>query len=306
MVMKNFLSKIDLLSREMSPSIAEVFHTVQNSETYSFENAKIDNFADQLSVCEDLQELTQILWCVAMEAGFQNCSLTVLRQKTYGLLRSRMCTSLSEIWTERYQSRNYQNVDPVIRRALARKEPFLFSELHSCSPMIEEFWTDCENHGIGRNGLCFVLGTNDGVRVCITYYTTKSAEKTRCLTSLTGCDLSAISILAYEIFNGITQKTQLTDIILSEVELRFLYKLATTSNLDEAKNIMQRYGSKNSLQASIRMKLGVSTIFQALAIACSNKWFDELPFDNADYLRPFPELEGWELAVDLLDSDPAP
>ena len=164
--------------------------------------------------------------------------------------------------------------------------------------MTEAFWDDAEKFRAGRSGFCFSSTRPSGARLGVTFSTNDTDARSAELFRLNGHDLTVIAQLAIECFCYLSSGDGLSEEPLSMEELRFLHTLATSPNPEKALTISSNYGGNKSLQDSIRKKLNVSTVFQAISIASSMRWFDMLPFSSEDAVRPFPGLTGWELAED--------
>lgn len=276
---------------------------IEEMEPYQFRTDTFDEIADALSECTELSDLSKLMLDAATSAGFENFIIFVLKNGTNRALQSRVCTSCNADWLARYHSQRYQFIDPVIAAALRADGVFEFADLEGISPVIASFWADAEAHRIGRNGLCIARTRSDGVRIGVSFLTAKSATQARGLVRLNGTDLVTIADLAMDAFcyasYGLAGEAE----ALSPEELRFLYLLATRSNPREAFEVLPQYGSNKSLQASIRRKLGVETVFQAISLSAARGYFDEVPYEWSEVTRPFPSLVGLDAAT-LAFADP--
>lgn len=277
--------------------LKRIVQIVDSTETHRFRTPELEMIADEISECSDLGQLSNILWRASTSTGFQNFAIFVLSQGSCGTFRTRICTSYNEAWINRYQAKNYQFIDPVISEASRRDGWFLFSDLKSNAPAHSSFWKDAEDHQIGRNGVCFTTTRPDGARVAVVFSTSNSAEKTKELVRRDGFDLRFLAELAVECFCYGAIGLQLPDDTLSVEELRFLYTLATSSEPKKALDIAPKYGSNTTLQSSIRAKLNVETIFQAVSVASTRGWFNYLPYDANEVIRSFPGLSGLDIAA---------
>ncbi|MFD1158078.1 autoinducer binding domain-containing protein [Roseovarius aestuarii] len=265
---------------------------IENSGVHTYRTDELCDIGEELSECGNLTELSELMWQAASATGFQNFAIFVIQQGSSGAFRSRICTSFKDSWVARYQEKSYQFIDPVIARSASEDGWFLFSELHSNAPMIESFWEDAENFGVGRNGLCFSISRKDGARIGVSFSTANTKEKVDALVRLNGYDLQFIAHLAVDSFCYTSRGPSLPDDTLSMKELRFLYTLASSPDPTEALEISAGYGSNKALQSSIRRKLNVDTVFQALTIVAAKGWFNQLPFDQTEVSKPFPALAG--------------
>ena len=272
--------------------LKRIVQIVEQSELISFRTCEFEEIADAVSVCDCLTELSRLMWQSATSSGFQHFSLSVVNQGQSAAPKSRMLTSFHEKWIARYQEKSYHFVDPVAERARHADDSFHFSELDHHVPLVQEFWADADRHRVGTHGFCYVTSRPDGARFSVTFFSGLSKAKFEEMLRLNRSDLEAISQLAVECFCHLTGGTIMDENVLSENELKFLHRLATGNNPAQAFEQTARFGGNSALQATIRQKLGVETIFQAIAIVSARRWFDSLPIDDSEIITPFPKLLG--------------
>jgi hypothetical protein len=288
--------------RQALRRLAEIFET---DCRHHFRTQEMADLADEIACCDNPEAFAELMWKVAIAAGFQNYTVFLMQSGNGAMYRTRATTSHSQDWIDHYRRMGYQAIDPVLKRALTQDGWFLFSDLPAETAQEEAFWADLEAHRKGRNGVCFAMTRADGARIAVTFSTSKSDDQTRMLVKLDGYDLKFIAEQAADCFICLSAGPNRSDCTLSIAELRFLHKLATSPRPEEAFTITAGFGSNKSLQASIRQKLKVDTIFQAVAIASMRKWFDQLPVDNSDVARSFPELAGRDL-LSMAQGDETP
>lgn len=260
---------------------------VENSEPYRFRTDAIEDIADALSECIELSDLSKLMWSAATEAGFENFIVFMLKNGANKVLESRVCTSCNSDWVARYQEQGYQFVDPVMAAASQSDGIFEFADLDDTAPAVADFWADADAHRIGRNGLCIAQTRPDGARIGVSYLTTKPESEARALARLNGSDLVIIANLAVDAFCFASYGLSGDAEALSNSELRFLYLLATRKDPQEAFDVAPEHGTNKSLQASIRRKLGVDTIFQAVSQAAARGYFDDVPYEASEVTQPF-------------------
>ncbi|WP_300016521.1 autoinducer binding domain-containing protein [uncultured Roseobacter sp.] len=287
---------------QVMEGLKRISHIIEESDAIQFRTDDMEELANSISVCDNLTELSQLLWQAATNSGFQHFSLFVVEQGRSANFSSRMCTSYGQNWLRRHEEKSYQFVDPVFLEAKSGNDSFLFSDLSTSSPLVREFWDDREEHNVGTKGMCYASTRPNGARIAVTFSSSDSEEKFSENIRFNRSDLEAVAQLAIEGFQHCASLTNLDDNTLSAQELRFLHTLATSSHPASALTMSSPYGGNNSLQVSIRRKLNVETIFQALATASANGWFDNLPFYSDDVVTPFPKLVGWE-AAEMAETD---
>ena len=291
-ILEDVLWSSKSMSIEIKNGVDRIIDLVEKNDVHSFRTAELEGLANDLAECVDLTDLSELMWQVATSVGFQHFTIFVLKQGTGGTFKSRVCTSYNEAWIMRYQEQSYQFIDPVMSQAAVSDGWFQFSDLKSDAPAIQSFWEDAEKHRIGKNGLCFAMTRVDGSRIGVSFSTMNTKEKVDQIVRMNGFDLRFLAHLAVDCFCFASFGPTLSDDTLNNEELRFLHILSSSSNPEDALKISSKYGSNKALQASIRTKLNVDSVFQAVAIAASKGWFNLLPYDPGEVLKPFPTLDG--------------
>lgn len=291
-----------MLDREDVPhhvgrGLERVARILEGMEPHQFRTDDFEDIADGLSECTDLSDLSRLMWKAATSAGYENFIVFVLKNGANGTLRSRVCTSCNAEWVARYQTKGYQAIDPVMARAAQEDGIFEFADLDGSGPLVAAFWEDAQAHRIGRNGLCIVRTRPDGARLGVSFLTAKTDAQAHRLARLNGADLVMIADICMDAFCYASYGLGGEAEALSPEELRFLYLLATRTDPKEAFEVMPKFGSNKSLQASIRRKLGVETVFQAVSKAAARGDFDDVPYDASEVTHSFPDLKGFDLVT---------
>jgi hypothetical protein len=274
-----------------------ILKVIEDREHHLFRTDDLERIADDISECSDLEELAELMWTATTTLHFQNFAIFVLRQGQGRSFNPRICTSFNEGWIERYVEQSYQFVDPVMVRASQADGWFTFSELDESSPILAAFWLDAARFGVGRNGICFAMTRKDGTRIGISFSSSDTKEKINNIVKINFIDMHFIAALASDAFCYSASGPSLPDETLTISELRFLHALVTSKNPEEALEVYPVFGSNQALQSSIRRKLGVNTVFQAVAVAASKGWFDLLPYEHEQIAKPFRPLLGMQEAL---------
>ena len=282
------------LSEETRRDLRRVISLIEDREFYSFRTAVLEDLASEIVECTDLEELSTLMWNVATGCGFEHATVFVLRQGDGVAFRTRISTSYPLNWVERYQTKSYQFQDPVVAHAQTCDTAFLFHELSTDSPMTRAFWEDAEAHGVGRNGICQAFSFSSGTRIGVSFASAKSDEEFLHTVALNATDALCLAQIGAEAFVYLARISQPSSPSLTAAELRFLHLLVTADDPQDAMSVTPGFGSNKSLQASIREKLGVKTIVQAVALASAHRWFDDLPYDVQDVARATADPESWE------------
>lgn len=279
---------------ETHRDLRRIISLIEDREFYSFRTPVLEDLANEIVECTDLEALSKLMWSVAVQCGMQHATIFVLRQGDGVAFRTRISTSYPLEWVERYQTKSYQFQDPVVAHAQTCDTAFSFHDLSTDNPMTEAFWEDAEAHGVGRNGLCQAFSFSSGTRIGVSFAYSRSADAFRQTLALNATDALCLAQIGAEAFVYLARISQPSNPSLSAAELRFLHLLVTGDDPQDALSVTPGYGSNKSLQASIRSKLGVKTILQAVALASANRWFDDLPYDVQDVAHATPDEHGRE------------
>jgi len=263
---------------------------IEDKDPHCFRTDDLEMAADELSQCVDLNSLSDIMWRATTSAGFQNFILFVLHSGSYGFFESRVCTSCKDNWINNYYKKGYQAIDPVINYAHRGDGIFEFSTLHNLSPVVEGFWKDSELYGVGRQGFCVVRTIDSGARIGVSFLSSASESLAKRQIRKNGYDLCMIADIAIEAFVYISHHAHARENTLSQDELRFLYMVASRNDPSKANLISPKFGSHDAMKASIRKKLGVETVYQAITLVAAKGYFDDLEYDTNDVVKSFPPL----------------
>lgn len=277
---------------------------IRDASSYLFRSERMDAVAGNIITCETTQDLARHLRDAATSAGFSYASIFVLTLSREGTpFRSRVCTSLPESWLQRYQTRNYQFVDPVYCLAHGLQAPRLVTQEPDDPPLVRSFWQDAVQRNIGSAVWVNTITCSDGSRIAVTF---NSIISTRLILEglrWDGTDLAMIANLAAEAFVQLNRMAGEATEPLSIPELRFLQMLCSGSDLNDVNSVTASYGSDISLQMSIRRKLGVRSLTQASIIAMNRGWFDDLPWERVEISTPFLSLDNEGMFKELVNID---
>lgn len=276
--------------------IAEI---VERTRPYPFRTGALSELADGIDEVTDLEQLAKCLWDVAVAAGFQHGTIFVVRLGHAAAFRHRICTSYPEAWLARYAEKAYQFVDPVVAMVAQSDDPFLFSEAGGSGPVVEAFWADAEAHRIGRHGLCFPVSLPGGAKAGVSFASASPEAIARRNAVRHRSDLFHLSRQLVDTFAYFARISSGQSQSLAPIELRFLHMLLTSEDPQEALRLTPAFGSAKSIQTSIKRKLGVSSVFQAVGIASAAGWFDDLPYERREVSHAAPGLAGWQLLDEL-------
>jgi hypothetical protein len=271
---------------------------------YEFRDTRLGAIAEELPEHADMDNLARLITEAGKTCGFTNASIFLLCYGSAITFEKRVCTSFPPEWLRAYDVNRYQYVDPVVARAISGGDPFLFSDLSRSSSLIEAFWTDSVAHGIGENGCCFVYDLDMNIRIGLSFASMGPPATVAEAFRVHRSDLDVLGRIACDTFiehSGVFQ-TERAD--LSVEELRFLKSLISQSASDDVAALLQDQ-EMQPLQTSICEHLGVATIFQALAVASRERWFNDLPFDGPEVAKPYPGVLQREPSDRPTRTDPA-
>lgn len=261
---------------------------------FEFEKKDFENIADDLSLTCDMEELIESLSKATVSADLQYFALFVMRAGPRSLLGPRMCTNWPARWVRRYCEKGYQFIDPLIEAARQDDGIFYLKDVTGKSSIVDSYISDAKTHRIGGEAICFAFSKNDGTRMALQFHS--DHEKVRPNRHLFDVqnDLEVIANLAADAFCYICQPEPFTENTLTVRELQFLFTLATQSNPEFARRHTDIFGGNLTLQSSIKKKLNVVSVFQAVSIAVAAGWFNDLPIKSEEVLRLNSGLIGWD------------
>ena len=274
------LNDLDLDRREypehVRSGLNRIASFVENQYEYVFRLPILDEIYEEILLCEDLTDLAGLLMKAAKTTGFEHVTLHIIDPGTETNFTTYLCTSYSKKWIKRYQEKSYRYIDPVAVRASASDGTFNFSELDKTSPLAKDFWKDAVAHGVGENGYSVVTTQENAARVHACFTSLGSSKETAELIRLNESDIKHVINCAIEVFLALTSGRQYNGNELSCEELRYLKDLAvkgTTAGLQMSE------AERHALNQGIVRKLGVETMYQAVAIAGSKGWLNNV--DNS-------------------------
>lgn len=281
-------SKADIsVLSDLQNDIKRLCEIVQGLPYYEFRNPKLAELADTLSYCDDIKSLAEVMVEVGDTCGFDHANIFVLRHGDAVAFNKRVCTSFPEAWLRLYDVKKYQFLDPVVARAMKGGEPFLFSDLPDDAPMVKTFWAAAVAHGIGCEGCCFVFDLDLDIRIGMSFACKSTQELATASFETNRSDLQVLGEIACSVFVELAGMIRVDKTQLSVDELRYLKDLISTTNQSGASEILQD-PDMQIVQRSICKRLGVGTIFQALAVVARERWFDDLPFDSREIVQSYP------------------
>jgi len=268
--------------------LMRIISTVEELDFHLFRTQNLNDLADEMAECFDLHNLSQILQKIAIETGFENYNLKLIRHGSNRTFQARWLSSQPTNWLKRYVEKSYQHIDPVHTKSISSTEWFRFSGDEKCDPIVRDYWQDARDHGTGTNGLCLINKTRGDAIVAVSYITSKTKTQLDELKNRNGYDLSFLTELAVDCFMQVSQISAPSKCPLTDDELTYLYLIAEKSDPKIALEYSPKFGSQRNLQDSIRVKTRAKSIYQAISLASASGWFDELPFSYDEVVEAYP------------------
>jgi hypothetical protein len=279
-VLNDLVSEQLPIDSPLQADLRRIVEIVERADPYAYRSLELAELAGALEHATSLDELSGYMCEVAVAVGFQYGTVFVLRQGSGGMFRSRICTNYPSEWVDNYDARRYQYVDPIMLRVAEQDTAFEFRHVQNRSPAVAAFWKDAAAHGVGREGVCIPVTLPCGAKFAVSFATSSTAEEAAQNVARHLSDLYVISHTLADAFGYFARITQNTPDQLSAAELRFLHMLVTCESPDAL--LRANANTDFSMQTAITSKLGVATIFQAIAVAATRGWFDEMPYSTSD------------------------
>ena len=277
--------------------ITEIFETLPE---YHFHSDVLEDLADAVIDVETITELGKLLWRTATSAGFQHANIfAVSCGSSRAPFRTRSCSSFPEAWLTRYVEANLHSLDPIFQIARSSQVSAVVQSRDVKAPFQQTFWTEASNYGIGNIAFVVPVTVSSGARVAVSFQSSCSADVVDHRLRQFGSDLEIIARLAADKFAELAQIVGGEDDVLSSDEIKFLWVLASTGDQKRAAEVRGAFGSNKALQVSIREKLGVETMVQAVAIAAARGLFEDGSIEHADVEAVFRGLEPMDEGAQL-------
>lgn len=295
------------LSPRVEAGLTKMVDIIANKSDHVYRENELADIAEKLMVAANLSDINELLWKAATLSGFKHASLVSLSGRSL-IGKFNACTSYSKEWIIAMASQRQFTADPIIQELLNGRDAFYFSDIRKSDNANESYWLERDRYRLGRNG--FALGittTNQAKRIGAIFCSDRPEETTRAIVEENGSDLREVARLAAETFATLSRIKSQEKESLNNVELEFLQTLALSDDPKSALNFTPVFGSKRSIQSTIKKKLGVNTIFQAVVVAAENGWLLPNKLDTMNTHVLFQELDGWDIVGKLEENScPAP
>lgn len=265
------------------------------NDYYRFSSPVLSNINDRLYAVNSVHTLGINALMAARNSGFQNITILVIDHDKWPIPKTRLFTSYSPEWVENYVSLNRDIRDPIFELAILKASSFTFFSCEKNGKLIGKFWRDPNFPSEVVAGFCVVSTRLDGSKIAAIYTEGICESNKRNICEDVKSDLEVLSNNIIDTFIDLVVPDRNIIEELTDMELEFLRTLATSDDPSEALKITPKFGSNYSLQNSVKTKLQVESIFQAVSIAVANSWFNVPKIHGFETSTAFSPLNGWDL-----------
>lgn len=276
-------------------SLSRASRIISESRDYHFRTEKAESLFDQIQVSGRIQDLSHLIFDMATHYGFKHGTLFLLQSgSTGGIWSHRVCTSLPERWLQHYKESEYQYIDPTIFSSLTSRQPVFVGRACNDSPRVTQFWNDVDRYKIGSTVYCGSHKTRSGATVGFSFVSENSERACTKKIRFDESDIFKLTGSLAAVFEELSAKGNGNLEELSQQELLFLRSVLLGKSTDDPINYGGFKVCPMSVQAAISRKLGVDTILQAVAVAASRGWLDEVSYSSGEVHTIFENLPNIE------------
>jgi DNA-binding CsgD family transcriptional regulator len=215
------------------------------------------------------QDLEETLKTIATDIGV--CHISYLRlspdQSADASLLAAIVT-YSVRWQHRYFEKQYVLIDPVMAKGSKAVLPFDWDELVSDDPVVQSFFMDALNYGVGRNGISIPVRNRRGAAYAVVSFTSNhSKEEWQEFKTSNMVKLQLISVLI-DSAASVNLKLVTPPVKLSKREEQCLIWAARGKTYQDISDILNiSFGSVKSYLDTARHKLNCINLTHAVAVA---------------------------------------
>jgi DNA-binding CsgD family transcriptional regulator len=214
------------------------------------------------------QDLEETLKAIAADIGV--CHISYLRlspDKSADASLLAAIVTYSVRWQHRYFEKQYVLIDPVMARGSKAVLPFDWTELASDDPVIQAFFMDALNYGVGRNGISIPVRNRRGAYAVVSFTSNHSPEEWDEFKKSNMVNLQLISVLI-DSAASVNLKLITPPVKLSKREEQCLIWAARGKTYQDISDILNiSFGSVKSYLDTARHKLNCINLTHAVAVA---------------------------------------
>ena len=226
------------------------------------------------------------------EFGFDWASIVILNSGSQRLVRQRVLTNMPNHARSFFAQKKSVSRHPLIHNTILTKRPVFFEKdptLTGNNLKNELAPAPTRN----KSGVTFLVEQPSGLKAAVLLHTGKSSPwNERQFSSfenqIYGVAEQFLDAFVYFGSIGFPKEKSLTN-----EEVRFLRLLATVDDPKRAKHADYSFGTAENLQRSIACKLGVKSIFQAVAISAKRGLIDPDYYGKEEILHTGGYIAGW-------------
>jgi DNA-binding CsgD family transcriptional regulator len=217
------------------------------------------------------QELSDVLSELAPKIGVKHIAyLRFARNKSEDVSLLTGVFTYSKDWQRFYFRKQYHLNDPVVWHGVKAVLPFDWRVLHGISPNAASFFSDAQQHGVGRNGVTIPIRNRKNEQAIVSFSSDLPDDDWEDY-KLTGMPQLELVSLLVDSAAGINAKLPLDDIGLSRREEQCLTWAARGKTYQEIAEILDiSPGSVKLYLDMARHKLNCANLTHAVAVASAS------------------------------------
>ncbi len=252
--------------------------------------SSLRHLLQDLEAADSMVEVVGTFARFPSEFGFDWASIVVVNSGRQHVMRNRILTTLPERPRSALFSNGLIRNHHAIKRTIATRQPQFFS---SDTLFDTALRTGCIEAHEAKAGMAFLIEHQSDLEAVVLLHTHKKSPWSKLQYAahrqqIYGTAEQLLDALVYFGSVGFTKENS-----LCEDELRFIRLLATADDPKLAKSTKYSFGTAVNLQRSIARKLGVNSLFQAVALCAKRGLIDrqEPRVEEIIHTRGF--MDGW-------------
>jgi DNA-binding CsgD family transcriptional regulator len=217
------------------------------------------------------QDLEETLRAIAADVGVSHIAYVRFapdKSSDASLLAAMVTYSVP--WQHRYFEKQYVLIDPVIANGSKAVLPFDWEELASEDPVVQAFFMDALNYGVGRNGISIPVRNRRGAYAVVSFSSNHSRREWQEFKKTNMVKLQLISVLI-DSAASVNLKLSSPPVKLSKREEQCLIWAARGKTYQDISDILNiSFGSVKSYLDTARHKLNCINLTHAVAVAIAS------------------------------------
>jgi DNA-binding CsgD family transcriptional regulator len=214
------------------------------------------------------QDLEETLRAIAADVGVSHIAYVRFapdKSSDASLLAAMVTYSVA--WQHRYFEKQYVLIDPVVTNGSKAVLPFDWEELASDDPVVQAFFIDALNYGVGRSGVSIPVRNRRGAYAVVSFSSNHSKREWQEFKNNNMVKLQLISVLI-DSAASVNLKLTSPPVKLSKREEQCLIWAARGKTYQDISDILNiSFGSVKSYLDTARHKLNCINLTHAVAVA---------------------------------------